>query len=902
MSIQFVYGRAGTGKSTFCLNAVKEYIRKNNLDEKCYIIVPEQFSYATEKTLLNLIENESVINAEVISFKRMADRVFEEVGGATKINLSKTGKSMLLSNIIETTKLQVLGNSNENVDIVLRTITELKKHMISVENLQDQINKTQDILLKTKLEDIYKIYNLYEKTIKNNFIDEEDNLTILSKKLEESKMFKNSYVFIDEFLGFTMQEYAIIEQIVKKAKKTYITICTDKIEEAKNPDTDIFYTSKKTIAKLVDLAKNINVKIEESIDLNRNYRFKNAELIHLEKNIYTPTYKKYDKEIKNIHLNLYQNPYEEIENIAKKISSIAREGLRYREIAVIAKNLDEYSSIAKVIFEKYDIPVFIDEKTILSKNAFIKYILSILDVFAKNWSNDSVWSYVKSGFLGLSKDDIYELENYCKKWGIKRNKWYKEDFKYGENEVNLQKLNEIRKKIVNPLLDLKEKINKNKDAITITTTLFEFLKKNEIKEKINKKIKHLEEINENKLAEEYASCFDALIRVFDEIVLVFKSQKMTFENYRKILKMGLEEETLGSIPQGMDQVILGDVDRSRTHKINTLFILGINDGVFPAINKDEGFLNDSDRDLLKQNGIELANGTMENIYEDWFNVYKTLSIAEENLYLSYVGSSKDGGAKRPSILINRIKRIFPKFEEISKTDTIITNKAATFGELLVNLRKEKNGENIDSIWKEIYKWYIEKPEWKQKIDVASDAFKYINKSENLSKENMKKLYGDTLKTSVSRLEQYQKCPFSFYLKYGLKLKPEEEYSIKPIDTGSFMHDVIDTFFGKVKDIKELELEYILKEVEEIINEKLNLNRNNLFTSSQKFIVLTNRLKKVIFESITYIVEQIKNSSFIQEGHEVEFKRNIDNVQITGKIDRIDSLNTKERKIYKNNRL
>ena len=513
-----------------------------------------------------------------------------------------------------------------------------------------------------------------------------------------------------------------------------------------------------------------------------------------------------------------------------------------------------------------------------------------------------MWSYVKSGFLGLSKDDIYELENYCKKWGIKRNKWYKEDFKYGENEVDLQKLNEIRKKIVNPLLDLKEKINKNKDVITITTTLFEFLGKNEIKEKINKKIKHLEEINENKLAEEYASCFDALIRVFDEIVLVFKSQKMTFENYRKILKMGLEEETLGSIPQGMDQVILGDVDRSRTHKINTLFILGINDGVFPAINKDEGFLNDSDRDLLKQNGIELANGTMENIYEDWFNVYKTLSIAEENLYLSYVGSSKDGGAKRPSILINRIKRIFPKFEEISKTDTIITNKAATFGELLVNLRKEKNGENIDSIWKEIYKWYVEKPEWKQKIDVASDAFKYINKSENLSKENMKKLYGDTLKTSVSRLEQYQKCPFSFFLKYGLKLKPEEEYSIKPIDTGSFMHDVIDTFFGKVKDIKELELEYILKEVEEIINEKLNLNRNNLFTSSQKFIVLTNRLKKVIFESITYIVKQIKNSSFIQEGHEVEFKRNIDNVQITGKIDRIDSLNTKERKIYKNNRL
>ena len=894
MSMQFVYGRAGTGKSTFCLNTVKEYLSKNNLDEKCYIIVPEQFSYATEKALLSLMDNRSVINAEVITFKRMADRVFNEVGGATKTNLSKTGKSMLLSNIIETTKLEILGNSNENVDIVLRTITELKKHMIGVEDLKEQIDKTQDILLKTKLEDIYKIYSSYEQTINNHFIDEEDILTILSKKIEESSMFENAIVFLDEFLGFTMQEYTIIEKIIKKAKKVYITACVDKIEEPKNPDIDIFYTSKKTVKKLIDIAKNINAKIEEPIELSKNYRFKNNELKHLEENIYTASYKKYDKEIENIHLNFYQNPYVEVENVAKKISVLARNGIRYREIAVITKSLEEYTSITKAIFEKYNIPVFIDEKTALSKNAFIKYILSILEVFAKNWSNDSMWSYIKSGFLDLSKDDIYELENYCKKWGIKRNKWYKEDFKYGETEIDLEKINENRKKIVNPLLDLKTKINKNKDATTITKTLYDFLEENNIKEKLNEKIKHLIEINENEIAKEYASCYDTLIRVFDEIVLVFNNQKMTFENYREILKMGLEEETLGSIPQGMDQVIVGDVDRSKTHKINTIFILGINDGVFPAINKDEGFLSDNDRDSLKENGIELANGTLENIYEDWFNVYKIFSTSEENIYLSYVGSNKDGSSKRPSILINRIKRIFPLLKEISKEELIITNIEATFGELLVNLRREKNGENIDEIWKDIYKWYIEKPEWKQKLELASNAFEYINKAEKLNKENMKKLYGDTLKTSVSRLEQYKKCPFSFYLKYGLNLKPEEEYSIKPIDTGSFMHDVIDTFFGKVKDIKELELEDILKEVEEIIDEKLNLNRNNLFISSQKFIVLTNRLKKVIFESITYIVEQIKNSSFTQEGHEVEFKRTIDNIQITGKIDRIDSVNTKQR--------
>ncbi len=895
MSLQFIYGRAGTGKSTYCLNTVKEYIKKANLDEKYYLIVPEQFSYATEKALLDLIENKSVINAEVISFKRMADRIFNEVGGSTKTYLSKTGKSMLLNNILETTKLEVLGNTDENIDIVLRTITELKKHMITMDMLKESINNTKDVLLKTKLEDIYKIYDAYEKKIHNNFIDEEDVLSHLSKKLDESKMFENSYVFIDEFLGFTVQEYEIIKKIAKTAKKVYLTVCTDKIEENSNPDTDIFYTSKKTIKKLIGIAEEENIKIEEPIKLDKNYRFKNDELKHLEKNIYTSKYEKYQKEVNNIILNFYLNPYEEVENVAKKISSLIKDGVRYRNIAVITNSLDEYSSIAKVVFEKYNIPVFIDEKILLSKKIIIKYVLSILDVFAKNWSNDAIWSYIKSGFLDISKDDIYELENYCKKWGIKKNKWYKEDFKYGKDETNLEKLNEIRRIIVEPLIDLKEKIKRNKDATSITKTIYDFLEGNNVKEKLNEKIKYLNKINEKELAKEYVSSYEALIRVFDEIVLVFKNQNMSFENYRKILKKGLEEESIGTIPQGMDEVIFGDIERSRTHKINTIFILGINDGVFPRINKDEGFLNDNDRSYLKENGIELANGTMENIYEDWFNIYKALSTARENIYLSYVGSSSDGNSKRPSILISKIKKIFPKLKEESKQDVIITNEKATFGDLLVNLRKEKNGEEIEDIWDDLYRWYEKKPEWKLKIDMAAKAYKNINKSEKLSRENIKKLYGDNLKTSVSRLEQYKRCPFSFYLKYGLKLKEEEIYSIKSIDTGSFMHDVIDTFFGRVKNIKELELDDILNIVDEIIDEKLNLNSNSKFLSSSKFIVLTNRLKKVIYESITYIVEQIKNSSFTQEGHEVEFKRTIDNVQITGKIDRIDSVNTKEGK-------
>ncbi len=895
MSMQFIYGRAGTGKTEYCLTKIKQYISEYSLDTKFFVIVPEQFSYSIEKKLLEILGTGSSVNAEVINFKRIADRVFKEVGGAINTNLSKVGKAMLLNNILDTNSTVYLSKSNENVDLLLRTITELKKHNITTKILSEQIDKTEDVLLKTKLEDIYKIYNSYEEKIKDNFIDEEDKLTLLSKKLDESNMFENSYVFIDEFSGFTSQEYSIIEKIMSKATKVYITVCTNNLEDPLNPDTDIFYTNKKTVKKLITCAENQEIKIEKPINLETKYRFKNEELKFLEENIYGIPYKVYDNKIKNINLNLYSNPYEEIENIAKTIVELVKLGRRYRNIAIITQNLEEYSSIAKVLFEKYNIPIYIDEKGQLSKKILIKYVLSILDIFAKNWSNEAVWTYIKTGFLEIEKQDIYLLENYCKKWGIKRNKWYQGDFKYESQEIDIDKINNLRKIIVEPLRELQIKINKNKTAKEITQTIYEFLEQNKIKEKLNEKIKYLENINQKQLANEYIASWDSLMNVLDELVLVFNNDKMSFENYRKTLKRGLEIENIGTIPQGMDQVMFGNIERSRTHKVKTMFIVGVNDGVFPAINKDEGFLNDDDRNVLKTNGIEMANGTLENIYEDEFNTYKAFSTAEEEIYLSYVSSNKDGKAKRPSILINRIKKIFPKIYENSEIKTIITNKQATFGELLIHLRNKKNGDEIDEIWDEIYDWYISKPEWKEKIDKACKGFSYTNETEVISKENIEKLYGETLKTSVSRLEQYKRCPFSFYLKYGLNLKQEEEYAIKSIDTGSFMHDVIDTFFSKIKNVKGLNEKEILDIVNEIINDKLNLNKNHIFSSSPKFIALTNRLKKVIVQSITYIVEQIKNSSFEQEGHEVEFSRKIDNVQITGKIDRIDSVTTENGK-------
>ena len=363
------------------------------------------------------------------------------------------------------------------------------------------------------------------------------------------------------------------------------------------------------------------------------------------------------------------------------------------------------------------------------------------------------------------------------------------------------------------LINLKNKIDEQKTAKEITIKLYEFLEENNIRQKLEEKIQKLNSREEIKYANEYSSCWNILMEILDEVNLVFGNQKMTFEDYREILKSGLEVSAFGEIPESLDQVVIGDVERSRNHKVHTLFILGLNDGVFPNTNFAEGFLNDKDREYLKENGIELAKGTLENIYEDRFNIYKAFTTAENDMYLSYVSSDKEGKAKRPSTLITKIKKIFPKLIEEStvlENEKDITMPKDTFGELLINIRNSRNGEELDDIWKATYNWFIKNEEWKEKLLKAIKGYENKSKAEKISEINIQRLYGNILKTSVSRLEQYRRCPFSFHLKYGLKLKEKEDLKIKPLDTGSFMHDIIDMFFDEVKDIKNINDEQIEK--------------------------------------------------------------------------------------------
>ena len=905
--MNIIYGRSGSGKSEYIYNKIKS---EQETAPKTYIITPEQFSFTAEKKLLETLDEGATTKVEVLSFERMAYRVLQETFGGNLKNIGKSGKAMVVSSLLDEAQkeLNFLGKNLENIDLILTQITEFKKHGITASMLKEKMDNTKDTYLKLKIKDMYTIYSMFEDRLKDNYIDENDLLKLLEQNIESSHLFDNCLFYIDEFAGFTKQEYNVIQVLDRIAKDIYVTVCTDDLRVIKSPEADIFYDNKQTVQTLKQIAD-----IKNEIHVESSYRFKNEELKHLEKNIFDLPYKPYNKDVENIKLIIAKNQYEEIENVAREISKLVRkEGYRYRDIGVITKNLEDYSSLCKAIFSEYEIPVFIDEKKDITSDIFVKYVLAILDIFAKNWSYEAVFNYLKSGIVKI--DRLYELENYCIKWNIKGSKWYEKPWNFGEEDT----FEAEQKEVITPLLEFRKNLSSKNSADKISEELYKFIVKNASENNKN----NISQVAENQMSNKpfteeptiNVDSYNAVIDVIDEIADLFKDVKMSFDTYAKLLKTGIQVKEIGQIPQTQDKVTVGDVNRSKTHKVRAIFIIGVNDGVFPSVPSSEGFFNDRDRENLKEEGIELAKGTIEKMYEENFNIYKAFSTAEEKLYISYPASDVDDKPLRKSTVISKIRKIFPKLREstfvdneiLSKekldatekfanskeTEMNIYTKEVTFSELLSHIN------NMNGSWYEVYQWYKNNPQYSYRLEKALEGLEYTNLPEKISKNNVQKLYGDTLHTTVSRLEQYKSCEFSYYLKYGLKLSSKEKMDIKPVDTGSFMHDVVDTFFKENESIKEISDEELKQILDKIIEEKLSLPRNYIFTATAKYRNLVRRLKKVIFYSMKYIVQSLKNSEFDVMQTELEFGNNtyppiemtLDDgkrVSITGKIDRID---------------
>lgn len=865
--MDLIYGRSGVGKTEYILNKI---IRNQKNGEKTILMTPEQFSFAMEKRLLNVNNNQTCFNMEVLSFERLAHRILSELGLEAKNIITSAGKAMIINTIIEKEKknLDFLSNSTDNIELVLKQISEFKKNNVSVESLENRLANIKDEYLKRKLSDLLLIYRNYEEQI-INFTDENDILEILYENMDKSDFLNNVNIYIDEFAGFTKQEYKIIEKMNELAKTITISLCIDDTIVAKSPDVDVFYDNKQTLNKLKKIFSNINeIKIENTTN-------KNEEMEFIEQNLFSFPSKIYKNNVNNISLYVCKNQYSEIEQIAKIIRNLVIENeYRYRDIGIIIKNIEVYSNLVKAIFTQYDIPYFIDEKIDIKNSQIVKFVVSVLDIFTKNWSYEAMFNFIKSGYIKLN--NINKLENYCLKWNIKGKKWYEKAWNY-----DIKNYNEEQNLIVEPLLNLQNEIQKDNSTINITRAFYNFIKKFDLVTEYDKK------------------CFNSIIDLLNEVGEIFKNKKMNMNEYLRIIKIGLEQKELGKIPETQDAVVIGNVDRTKSNKMKAIFIIGINEGIIPGNGTDEGFLNDSDREEMKSFGLEISKGIVEKSYEENFNIYKAFSTSNEKLILTYPKSDYSGNSLRNSLLVTKILKIFPKLEEKKEEDfEFVYNKVTAFKELIKNIEKEENLE--------LLRWFYNND--REKVDFILKGIEFTNIAENLTEENVNKLYKNKLYTTVTRLEKYSECPFAYHLKYGLKLREKEEFNVRTLDTGTFMHNIIDIFFDENKNVKKFEDEEIETIVSKIIDEQLNFSPKIKLSIKQN--ILINRLKKIVVKSIKYIVDGLRKSDFEVFGTEINFggentgklsfppiniELNDKKIEIIGKIDRVDIAKINDKK-------
>lgn len=927
MGIRFIFGRAGSGKSYYCLNQIKKKLT-NDKNNKLIILVPDQYTFQTEKKLLEYVGEKSLLRAEVLSFKRMATRVFDKCGGRAINVIEDSGKNMLIYKLLkdkgeELKYFNRISKQQGFVGIVSKSITEFKKYNISEEILKEKELEIEDRDLKEKVSDLASIYETFNESLHKGYIDSEDILSILAKKLNEFHLYNDAEIWVDEFTTFTPQQLEVLKVLAKQCKNVNITLCSDGEIQFTEGETDIFDVIKNTENRILKMMQENNISYKEPVNLNKKniYRFRESkELGHIEKYFFNYPFKIYKSECKDIRLYKANNNYSEIEWVAQDILKLVRDkGYRYKDIAVVCREIDSYDKITSVIFNEYNIPYFLDKKREILSNPLVVLIISALEILVTNWSYESVFKYVKSGLITLETNFIDKLENYILANGIKGYKWTRDLLIYGDEELTQEEIEifEYMEEIRRPIINLYNKIKDNVSIRKYCTALYEFLLEIKAFETMDKLLNDFDNKGMQDKVKEYTQVPSIVIDMLDQAVEVLGDEVVDLKTFSKILVSGFEEKEIGVIPMSLDQVNIGDIARIKGRDVKALYIVGANDGVLPSANKDEGILSDEDRIELKSMGIELASDTRSRVFEEQFMVYTALTIPSNYLMITYPMADFDGKSLRPSIIIPRLKKILPKLSEESEIFNSnlsydkyynITAPVPTFNELIEALRREYEKEEIEPYWIETFKWFEKNEEFKDRTKIIFNGLNYTNLVEKIPREKMKKLYSNDngrLMFSVSRIEKYAQCPFGYYVQYGLKAKDRKVYEFTAPDLGSFMHDILDQFTNKIRKENilwgDLTKDKCAEIVNELVNSKLKSETNSILNSNKKYKYFSERFKKTITKSVTVISEQMRKGEFDIFKSEFDFGDFKDSdpiklelpskeiVYLKGRVDRIDKV-------------
>ncbi len=978
MSLQFYFGPSGAGKSRRIYEEIIRRA-KENPKQNFLIIVPDQFTMETQKELVLLSDRGGILNVDVLSFGRLGHRILEEVGGQEIPVLDDTGKSLVLQKVAADLKeeLPVLGSFLHRqgyIHEVKSAISEFLQYGIGTEDVAKLIDfaKKRGALVQ-KLKDLETLYKGFMEYIHGNFITTEEKLDVLGRSLHKSKLLPGSVVVFDGFTGFTPIQVRVMGELMRLCGEVVVTLTLGAGEDPYHLDGEqkLFHLSKKTVADLDRLAGNMRVERRKDVFLlpdisggstgsvkadvscrpeegypsaggaadagkpnnstslfgqrclvehNGNHRFRDASaLADLERNLFRYNVQPYKNKQQEIRMFETTAPREEVHQTGLEICRLVREeGYAFRDIAVIMGDLEGYGPHVETEFAKMGIPCYIDRTRGIILNPMIEYIKSALGLYTKDFSYEAVFHYLRSGLADFTWEEVDRLENYCLQTGVKGYRSYSRLFTRKTSEMEgdeeaVAQINSLRQRLTEQVEMLHMK---GKETVReLVDRLYDFLVKNQVQQKLAVFQERFEASGELTRAKEYAQIYRLVMELLDQIYALLGDETISLKEFVEILEAGFGEIQVGTIPQNVDRVLAGDMERTRLNQIKALFFLGVNDGNIPKAASKGGIISDMDREFLRESELELAPSPRQQMYIQRFYLYLNMTKPSHRLYLSYSKVNNGGKSIRPAYLVDVVKQLYPDMEVEhpqlrSPLEQIVTRQEG-MGYLAEELREYAEGVMPEERLQEfftIYQVYGEEELQGMRSFLTEAAFKRYQDG-GLPAAVARLLYGVQLENSVTRLETFAACAYRHFLQYGLSLKERKEFSFESVDMGNVYHDVLAQFAQKLTENHytwfDFPEEFAGRTVREILeSEAASYGSTVLYASARNEYAIT-RMSRILTRTVLTLQRQLRRGSFVPEAFELSFQYadNLDSVHVTlsqgekmrlqGRIDRIDTVTDQE---------
>lgn len=920
MALRLIKGRSGSGKSTYVMEQIAAALQANPR-KKMILLLPEQATFYYQYELINHYGLHGVLSLQILSFQRLARIVLQETGGLAKQQIDELGQQMILRKLMLQQEKQLpflnsAAHRNGCLEKIRITFADFEKYQITAQMITDIVQNRQDeTLCLLKLKEISVLYNRYEEYLRTGYMDSAGSLSILIEKLKDYVLFSDTEIWIDEFHDFTPQEYGILEQLLLQSPMVQISLVNDTVSEDIR-ERQTFYTTEKTGQILIAIAEKHRIPLLPVLCLQKNYRQSNREaLLHLEEHYAKITSKKMMGRPEGLQIIQGQNRQSEVDFAARTIRRLCREqGYHYADIGIFVRDFTSYELLLQTTLVDYQIPYFIDQKLPMRQHPLTELLLTVLDIVQGDWSYTTMFRYLKTGLLPYVLSEIDELENLVLQYGIQGKIWYGEEAWLFGPEEQQPAIDQLRRSIAQPLARLQRQLQDGQPVAAMIAALYQYLEEIGLDKALEQLCQQAAEQELLDIAQTHQQIWDKLILIFDQMTEILGGEGLLVSDFSALLNTAFTGLDLGLIPSSLDQVLIGSLTHSRSRNLKAAFILGVNEGIFPANQPVDGFFSELEQQALQQLGLNFMPSTMERLSDEELAVYLSCTKGGEYLYYSYALSDEEGKGLRPSSVIARIHQLFPDLKETFVQWPPEKNIAAA-DELLVYLEEPQkvlgllgshlSGQREESaaVWTAAYRWY-------QQSDIplfamVQESLFHQRRFDQQKLTAADQLYGKPLRLSVSAIERYQMCPYSYFLSYGLQARERKQYRVDSLDIGQFYHLIMEQFTREcmVRQLswQDLTKEQVSEMIAQLVEQLAPQLQHEILLSSGRYRYLQHRLQKTAERSAHILWEHGQHGAFKPVALEADFGSSPDcalpglhvdlqdgtKLQLAGRIDRIE---------------